>query len=212
MRSSKPNRKAPDIDVLARHYLSRGLSQHPDVAQHVANIKDVEQMQMWSLLTLAKKMGVDADATIRATEEHDDQLSRYSFSYPGFRGEFEFDLTIAFLGTSTMRKAKVVYEHTPEWEYYDLRKKALYTGWSGSRYHIEVAAGSVRSHEDDTVTLGTPYWVRMEDITREDILPHEAWDALLDAVDEQCKLEDAERRRAAAAQQAKAKPTSRKHH
>ncbi len=112
----KGKAKAPDIDVLARHYLGRGLSKHPDAAQHVANVDDIEQMPMWSLLTLAKKMGVDADATIRATEAHEDQLSKYSFSFPGFKGELGFDLTIAFLGQSLTRKAKVVYEHTPEWE------------------------------------------------------------------------------------------------
>ena len=67
------NAKAPDIDVLARHYLSRGLRKHPDVAKHVANINDLDQMPMWSLLTLAKNMGLDADATIRATEEQEDQ-------------------------------------------------------------------------------------------------------------------------------------------
>jgi hypothetical protein len=210
--ATKRKAKAPDIDVLARHYLSRGLRKHPAVAQHVANIDDLEQMPMWSLLTLAKKMGVDADATIRATEEHEDQLSRYSLSYPGFKGEFEFDLTIALLGKSAMRKARVVYEHTPEWEYYDLRKKAPYIGWNCSNYHIEVAAVPEEQDDEGNATAGTPYWVRMEDITRNDILPHEVWDALLDAVDEQCKLEDAERRRAAAARQAKVTPTSRKHH
>ena len=47
---------------------------------------------MWSLPTLAKKMGVDADAMIRATERHEHERSRYSSTYPGFRGEIEFDL------------------------------------------------------------------------------------------------------------------------
>jgi len=208
----KGNAKAPDIDVLARHYLSRGLSKHPDVAQHVANVNDIEQMPMWSLLTLAKTMGVDADATIRATEEHEDKLSNYSFSFPGFKGALEFDLTVTFLGKSITRRAKVVYEHTPEWEYYDLRKKALYTGWNGSAYHIEVAAVPEEQDEDGNATAGRPYWVRMDDITRDDVLPHDAWDAVLDAVDEQCKAEDADRRRAAAARQADARPRSRKQH
>ena len=208
----KERAKAPDIDVLARHYLGRGLSKHPDVAQHVANIKDVEQMQMWSLLTLAKKMGVDADATIRDTEAQENQLSDYSFSNPGFRGELEFDLTIAFLGTSTTRKAKVVYEHTPEWEYYDLRKKAPYTGWGSSSYHIEVEAVPEEQDDEGNAIPGKPYWVKMDDITGPDVLPHEVWDALLDAVDEQCKQEDAKRRMAAVAQQSKKAPTSRKRH
>ena len=106
----------------------------------------------------------------------------------------------------------MVYEHTPEWEYWDLRKKAPYVGWEGSSYHIEVAAVPEEHHRDG-VTLGEPYWVRMDDITRDDVLPHEVWDTVLDAVDEKCKLEDAERRRVAAAlRQAELRPRSRKHH
>jgi hypothetical protein len=38
----------------------------------------------------------------------------------------------------------------------------------------------------------------MEDITRGDVLPHEAWNAVDDAIDEKCKAEDAARRLAAA--------------
>ena len=34
MYREKPNRKAPDIDILARAYLARGLSQHPEIAKH----------------------------------------------------------------------------------------------------------------------------------------------------------------------------------
>jgi hypothetical protein len=41
------------------------------------------------------------------------------------------------------------------------------------------------------------------DFTEDDVLPHEAWDAVIDAVDEKCKAEDAKRRRAAGS---KAKP------
>jgi hypothetical protein len=151
----KATHKAPDIDVLARHYLSRGLSTHPEVAQHVASIEDLEKMQLWSLLTLAKKMGVDADETIRATEVAEHQLLEHSMRFPAFKGELEFDLTIAFLGKTVTRKAKVVYEHTPEWEYYDLRKKALFTGWGGSSWHVEVPE---ESDGDGNFVEGEPYW------------------------------------------------------
>jgi hypothetical protein len=65
MSKERPNRKAPEIDTLARAYLARGLSQHPDISKHV---EDVEEMGMWALLTLAKKMGIDPDEMIRKTE------------------------------------------------------------------------------------------------------------------------------------------------
>ena len=121
MRRFRENPKAPDIDVLARHYLSRGLAKLPEVTRHVA---DVEKMGMWELLKLAKSLGANADDVIRATGQGERELQDYSSKYPGFRGELEFDWTVALLGQTVTRKARILYEHTPEWEYYDLRKNS----------------------------------------------------------------------------------------
>jgi hypothetical protein len=203
MPRERPNRRVPDIDILARAYLAGGLSRHPDIAKHVERVADVEKMGMWALLTLAKKMGVDPNEMIRKTEQESDALSHYSFRYPAFKGELPFDLTFTFLGKNVTRKAKVIYEHTPKWPYYDLRKQAEFTGWEGTKYHIELQAVPEEHHDDGTVTLGTPRWIEMTDFTEDDVLPHEAWDAVIDAVDEKCKAEDADRRRAAGL---KAKP------
>jgi hypothetical protein len=114
IRRYRDSPKAPKIDVLARHYLWRGLSKLPDVTKHVADTGAVEKMGMWELLKLAESMGVDADSVIRATEQEERQLLDYSHKYPGFRGELEFDWTVAFLGQSVTRKARVVYQHTPQ--------------------------------------------------------------------------------------------------
>jgi hypothetical protein len=46
MRRYRENPKSPDIDVLARHYLERGLSKLPDLSKHVADVADVEKMGM----------------------------------------------------------------------------------------------------------------------------------------------------------------------
>ena len=75
MRFSKPTR-APDINALARHYLQRGLRNHPDAALHVANVDDIEGMPMLKLMNLAKKMGVDADSLIERTEAEEHEISR----------------------------------------------------------------------------------------------------------------------------------------
>jgi hypothetical protein len=42
-RVRRPNRKAPDIDVLSRHYLGVGLSRHPDIAKHVERLKRLSE-------------------------------------------------------------------------------------------------------------------------------------------------------------------------
>jgi hypothetical protein len=73
MREREKGRRLPDIDVLARAFLRRGLSEHPDAARHVADASDIENMSVWELLNLAKTMGVDPAVMIRSLEQ-DDQV------------------------------------------------------------------------------------------------------------------------------------------
>jgi hypothetical protein len=85
-----------------------------------------------------------------------------------------------------------VYSHTPDWEYFDLIKNALY---DSSSYRIEMQAVPVEDWDGDGGPIPvTPYWVSLEDITQNDVLPNEVWEAVMDAIDAKCKLEDAERR------------------
>src|SRR4029450_3304268 len=182
--------KAPDIDVLARHYLWRGLSKLHDVAKHVADVGDVEKMGMWELLKLAKSISVDPNEVIRAAEQEERQLLDSSHKFPGFRGKLKFDLTVAFLGQSVTRKARVVYSHTPEWEYFDLHKNEPYTGWGGSSYRGEGRAGPGGDWDGEGKPIpGTPYWASLEDITENDVLPNDFWEAVIDAIDAKCKVE-----------------------
>jgi len=105
MRHREKGRRLPDIDVLARGFLRRGLSEHPDAAKHVANIGDIENMSAWELLNLAKTMGVDPAAMIRSVEQEDDKRWTYSHHNPGFTGELEVDLVLELLGRKATRKA-----------------------------------------------------------------------------------------------------------
>jgi len=59
---------------------------------------------------------------------------------------------------------------------------------------------------------GIPYWVSLEDITQNDVLPNAFWEAVVEAIDAKCKVEDDKRRAAAKARQAKLTPKSRKRH
>jgi hypothetical protein len=70
--------KAPKIDVLARHYLWRGLSKLPDVTKHVADVGTVEKMGMWELLKLAESLSVNPDDVIRAAEQEERQQLDYA--------------------------------------------------------------------------------------------------------------------------------------
>src|SRR5262245_7438184 len=213
MRTRERGRRLPDIDVLARSSLRRGLGQHPDAAKHVADIGDIEKMSTWELMNLASAMGVDPGAMIRSLEQEDDKRWEYSSRYPGFQGEVEFDLVIELLGKKVTRRAKVVYTHTPEWEYFDERKQAPYTGWGGTSYHLEILAVPEQDDDGDSVTIfDKPSWTTLEDLNRDDVVPLERWDAILDLVDDKCKEEDAERRRVAAAKATSPSRPSRRRH
>ena len=59
---------------------------------------------------------------------------------------------------------------------------------------------------------GSPYWVVLGDITQNEVLPNAFWEAVIDAVDAKCKVEDAERRTAAKDRPAKLTPKSKRRH
>ena len=117
-----------------------------------------------------------------------------------FQGELLFDLVLEFLGQRYTKKCKVVYAYTPgDWSFFDLKTTSIQEGFDSCIYHVEVQAVPEldQQNEDGTWKLGAPYWVRFEDFTRDDVLTHGMQDDLLNAVEEKCRLEDAERRRAA---------------
>jgi hypothetical protein len=193
MHRNKPDRsrRAPALDILARHYLARGLIKHPDAAKHVADVDDIESLPMLALLKLAKKMGVaDVDALIEATEREEHACSRYSDQFPAFTGRIEFDLTIEVFGKRITRKARADYTYTPEWEYWDLRKREPYEGWNGSSIQVEFLSVP---DEDNQPPGSAPEW-READILAID----EVWNVVEDAIEDRCKAEDVERRRIAA--------------
>jgi hypothetical protein len=107
-------------------------------------------------------------------------------------------VTIGWLGKQITRRAKVDYEHTPEGEFYDLQKKELVVSIVDQcMYSLHLQTVPEEFHDDGPITHGKPHWVKMEDITRNDVVPHEMWDVVLDAIEEKSKAEDAERRRRA---------------
>jgi hypothetical protein len=145
-------------------------------------------MRARELLAITRRFDLDARALIDAVREQDFELMEYSRKFPAFRGTFDFDLTVELLGKRVTRKARADYTHTPDWEYFDLRKQAPYVGWPESGLGI-----SIRTVPDKDGFDGGPSWEKI------DILDiGEIWDILDDEIERRCKVEDAKRRRAAA--------------
>jgi hypothetical protein len=108
-----------------------------------------------------------------------------------FEGELPFTITFSLFGKTVKRKAKAVFKWTPEGEYYDLATKSLQTcdALKGT-YHIEVLA--VRSR--GSYPKVPPRWVRMSDLTSDDVLSRDVYHAIMDAIEDWCWREDRKRR------------------
>jgi len=183
-------------------YLRRGLRTHPRIAPEVASV-DLDRMRTRELVALTSRLGLDARALIDTVREHDDEQRTermvYSTKFPGFRGTLDFELTVELCGKRVTRKARADYTFTPKWEYWDTRKRAPFVGWPGSGACITVRTLPAKDGTD-----GASPWRKI------DILDiWEVWDILDDAIDEQCRAEDAKRRRAAERKRSK-QPTDAK--
>jgi hypothetical protein len=124
-----------------------------------------------------------------------------SWGRPAFTGDLEFDLVLEFLGRRDTKRCKVVYAFTPEWPFYDPNTKTVREETETCSYHVEIkAVPELRQKADGTWKLGKPYWIHFEDFIRDDVLSHDMRDAILNAIEERCRLEDVERRRTAGKQ------------
>lgn len=106
---------------------------------------------------------------------------------PAFKGEYDFDITFELFGQKHTETLQARYGYTPEWEYYDLKKKAPFTGWAGSTLSLHVLLEYEDSEEGPKKE-----WERVTEMMQ--CIPHEIWENLYDAIDDKCKEEDRERR------------------
>ena len=143
---------------------------------------------------------------------------RHSFQHPGFTGTYEFELVFDLLGHRVVRNARADYKYTPAWEYWDLQDEGLFTGWESWQVGMSLltvaepeeeeppedaadevapigAAGSEELDDEDPDDPKPPAWVSL-DLARDGMLPREVWERLYELIDEKCKAEDLERRRA----------------
>jgi hypothetical protein len=196
--------KKPRLPVLARDQLRRKLRTHPKISQHVERLDAIGRMSKPELLALAKKLGINAKALVEHVTEHgkgmesvleEDELERWRHSkqFPAFTGRYPLEITLELCGERVTRQVRVEYTYTPEWPYFDTRKQAPYVGWPGTIMSLH-ALTVPEEHDGEA----GPEWLEVSDILQAGVLPSEIVDGLSDAIEDQCRKEDAERRRAAA--------------
>jgi hypothetical protein len=95
-----------------------------------------------------------------------------------------------------VRKARLKYDYTPEWEYFDLKKQPLYVGWAMSTMELSMLTSPEEGlAERNGSTDEKPEWVQMGDLGR--MLSMVTWEAIEDLIEERITAEDSERRKAA---------------
>jgi hypothetical protein len=119
----------------------------------------------------------------------------------GITGRAELDVIIEVFGLRIARKMRVEYNHTPEWEYFDLQKQAPYVGWDRTSWTLLMLTVPAEDADDDAKPAeddDKPEWVKVGDLSQLGLLPRAFWDRLDEVTDANSSAEDAERRRRAA--------------
>jgi hypothetical protein len=213
--------KPMKLTIAVRNALRRELRNHPEIKQHVSSIAEVSRLRKKELLALAKKLSIDVKALMmeedrkfpqllkeHKTEEaletmfEEEELERFRHSEkcPAFEGTLEFDVKIELLGKSVTRKARVIWQYTPEWEYYDLNRHCLMRGFPGDQMHAEILKVSTRQHWDtgeDGVSRkrkSLPTWEPISLLNEGVLMTEEMLEELDERIDQICRKEDAKRR------------------
>lgn len=168
-------------DGLARATIVQRAQRAPTVTRQKRSTPNSKRASEDEYERMAKALGLDGE-----------KFERYVHSnrHPAFKGSLTFGITFELLGERVRRKARVIYESTPEGEYFDLVKNTLLNGWGNSNYFIEMQVW-----EEDEKGRRKAVWQR-SDLTDVFLTEKLSW-KIFDMIDEECEKLDRRRRRKA---------------
>lgn len=191
------------LTAVARQTIREAIRRHPQVTTHVKSSSQISQLKKSALLDLATKLGVDIAEKLKATDYDFSGFDQGAFP---FKGVVEFDLTFGLLGKQVTRKARVNYEHSPAWAYFDAASGGERLGTEGYSYTLEVEAVHTPTTTMSTNVRGrTVYkhfpttWEKCDDLTEIGVLSEEMMDEIFALIDRDCQATDQARRDAAKA-------------
>lgn len=186
------------LTAVARQAIREAIRRHPQASTHVKSSAQISQLKKSELLDLATKLGVDIAEKLKATD--------YDFSDwdPGafpFKGVVEFDLTFSLLGKQVTRKARVSYEHSPAWAYFDVASGGERLGTESYAFTLEVQAVHSPTTTMSTTVRGRTVhkhfpttWEKCNDLTELGVLSEEMMDEVFALIDRDCRAVDQARR------------------
>jgi len=174
---------------------------HPRITTFVGTAAEIASMSDEELNDLASHIGLDVEAATDHEVDLDRVSQEYSMCHPAFTGHLEFDLTMELLREVVQRKARLAFSYTPQWAHFDLHVQAERLGWEYRSVSIdvltvpEVAAWSVNSQLDAVHVFNEQRWVPLH-LDHRGLLPDRVWDEIDRLIDEHCRKENENRRKA----------------
>ena len=186
----------------ARALLRSAVRNHPRLPELIDSQNALGNMTQKQVLNLAGQLGLDIPAVTSVVSkllpdgsgltDDDDALHGYSAAHPAFRGHIEFELEIRLFGQTIKRRARVLYEHTPDWAYYDPIQARVMFGWEGTSMQFEVLGSRPKDGPRGRRKQPRETW---EELRIPDALfPSELWEATLQAIDDKAREQNIERR------------------
>jgi len=136
----------------------------------------------------------------KESKRADEGLQEYCRKFPAFTGTYEFNIMIEMLGEKVTRKMRADYKHTPEWEHWNLDKKGHFVGWPMTSWSLSAWIEPEKNaiYADDEPLSKGPTWIDLEGDDLYALETQDMSEKLCEAIDDQCKAEDAKRRLKAA--------------
>jgi len=114
-----------------------------------------------------------------------------------FQGSVEFDLRLALFGKSVTRRARIIYDFTPLWPYFDTRNGTELRGQPNFEFNIEILAlpraEAPPGHPRNDPTM-KPTWVRADALMELGVLNRPIMASMYDKVDADVRRRDAQNR------------------
>jgi len=140
-----------------RAALQRALEGHPEVKRRFPQFWRVRKMDAENLRKLARDLGINVAAiqhrAPRARPPANAASLRSDSPQPPFKGTFGFTLNIEAFGINTPRRARVVWEYTPEWPYYPPKGRMRIDGQEDCAFTVEVETVTQEDGEGGPLTL-----------------------------------------------------------
>lgn len=173
---------------------------HEDAVSCVKSWEEIKTLPKNCLLAVARQLQIDIDDAIKQAKK--DPKSDFSIIFAAqqeeghaFSGEIEFDFEMTMLGTIFQRRAKIVYDHTPDWSYFSCSTGKERLGWDSSSFHMEIQAlpeGEVLEYKNGKLVKRKckPCWIKVDQLQEDGVLSEAIYPMIMDMIEEDARRQD----------------------